>query len=547
MTARLNNIGYCLFDGKIEVKRKALTSVLVNAFLFSVFFIIFTPRFETNDDVVMMLYSSGAFTGEPSEYLIHINVVLSLFLKQLYLLANSINWYPLFIYTIQFLACTSILHIFLSSQRNRFTVLVFMVLFYLLIIPLLLNPQFTSTAFLIGIAGILNFIQKVDSYKHLTYKSLLIPILYLVLAGLIRREVFLAIWLFFAPIFILKLIETKSFRMLVLPIVSGIIFLIFVQCNYQYYNKLGTPNYMDYQKALGKTMASEQVNESDLREVGWSHNDLYLLKSWFWLDPETYTKEKIVQFADRTRSRRRHLIEASEHVVERLIMENNFVFVAFVLLSFSLLISNKKNVRLLIVGATSVILMYLFLSIVARLPHRVLYPPLVFLCLFSYLQILNVLKRNLSANKQLILVSLTPLLLYQTAKLNGFNNFNLGQHSRYIAATSDLRKLKDKLLIVRGGQFPYAGIPLFTNPQKYHLNILVTGWGTGSPVYQDILKGRQIKNPMKALLNSENLLLQGESELIQTFFRERYQKDVEFRAIEGTVYLKPVKIIESHT
>ena len=50
--------------------RAALTSLLINAVLFGTFFSFASPRFETNDDVQMMLIASGAHTGHPSEFLI---------------------------------------------------------------------------------------------------------------------------------------------------------------------------------------------------------------------------------------------------------------------------------------------------------------------------------------------------------------------------------------------------------------------------------------------------------------------------------------------
>lgn len=55
----------------------------------------FVPmRFEVNDDTVMMMLASGAYSGEPSSYLVFINALLGACLSWLYQMAPSLPWYP---------------------------------------------------------------------------------------------------------------------------------------------------------------------------------------------------------------------------------------------------------------------------------------------------------------------------------------------------------------------------------------------------------------------------------------------------------------------
>ena len=52
-------------------------------------------RFETNDDVVMLMISSGAYSGTPDYHLVFINVIYGLLLKGLYFILPGLEWYTI--------------------------------------------------------------------------------------------------------------------------------------------------------------------------------------------------------------------------------------------------------------------------------------------------------------------------------------------------------------------------------------------------------------------------------------------------------------------
>src|SRR5436309_2613757 len=55
-----------------------------------------TPRYETNDDVMMTLIASGrTFVDRPDEHLLLSNVLLGLPLSRLYAAAPGVPWYGL--------------------------------------------------------------------------------------------------------------------------------------------------------------------------------------------------------------------------------------------------------------------------------------------------------------------------------------------------------------------------------------------------------------------------------------------------------------------
>ena len=71
---------------------RLLAAFLVNAGLLLVLLCCFTPRFETNDDVLMSKFVDGQM-GEKSAYIPFINIVQGFFLKLLYTIGGEgLNW-----------------------------------------------------------------------------------------------------------------------------------------------------------------------------------------------------------------------------------------------------------------------------------------------------------------------------------------------------------------------------------------------------------------------------------------------------------------------
>ena len=95
-----------------------LTSLAINGALFLLFFLFFTPAYETTDDSFMMTIASGEYTGSPSEYLVFINTLFGFLLKFLYSAMPHLNWYPLLMYLLHFWAMVSILYVILSQRRS---------------------------------------------------------------------------------------------------------------------------------------------------------------------------------------------------------------------------------------------------------------------------------------------------------------------------------------------------------------------------------------------------------------------------------------------
>ena len=71
-----------------------LRSLGITVVLFVIFFIMFVPRYLSNDDVGMTIIASGiGGNGSPNEHLLFTNVLIGLMLKSLYTRVPFFPWY----------------------------------------------------------------------------------------------------------------------------------------------------------------------------------------------------------------------------------------------------------------------------------------------------------------------------------------------------------------------------------------------------------------------------------------------------------------------
>ena len=96
---------------------RLLAAVLVNAALLLVLLCCFTPRFETNDDVLMSKFVDGQM-AEKSSYIPFINIIQGFFLKLLYTMGgHGLNWYSVAMYALMLAAFTAMTWVLLMRFR----------------------------------------------------------------------------------------------------------------------------------------------------------------------------------------------------------------------------------------------------------------------------------------------------------------------------------------------------------------------------------------------------------------------------------------------
>lgn len=136
-------------------RRPALASFGITCLAFFMGWLFFTPFFQSNDDMVMNWITQGfGLVDKPSEFLIVVNVILGLALKNLNLLCPQVPWFGLGLYSVFFLSVWALLAAFLSRERSHWAVMLMIVLGAPLFFHCFAWPQYTVYCLLATQAGI---------------------------------------------------------------------------------------------------------------------------------------------------------------------------------------------------------------------------------------------------------------------------------------------------------------------------------------------------------------------------------------------------------
>jgi hypothetical protein len=231
------------------VEHKFLSLLFANCLFFIVAAYLLPIRFEENDDVIMLLFASGKYTGTPEAHLVFINYIYGHVLKFLYSERPGIEWYSVLFALINIISITVISWSILNKRQQNFYVIIFLAIFYLLEIRFIELFQFTTIAAICALAGIILIICN-KNYQRTTGSVLFI------LASLIRFDAAFLVLLIISPVFLQfvfinkKFLFAKPIRFLLIAI--GFSFFFKFLDNRSLQNDKSWKYYSDYNKERGK-------------------------------------------------------------------------------------------------------------------------------------------------------------------------------------------------------------------------------------------------------------------------------------------------------
>lgn len=154
--------------------------------------------FETNDDVVMLMISSGAYSGTPDFHLVFINVIYGLLLKGLYFILPNLEWYTILFSLLHIISFSIILWVYNKRITTAFGQLLLLLLLLVLQARFIVGLQFTTTAAIVACAGLSLYFERGKMVKFVG--------LFLFLIGsLIRFEAAMLCFGVYAPVMMFPL------------------------------------------------------------------------------------------------------------------------------------------------------------------------------------------------------------------------------------------------------------------------------------------------------------------------------------------------------
>jgi hypothetical protein len=212
------------------IKNKWVTSFLIVLFSFALVCLFLFPIYNSGDDVFFLYTLAGGY-GEPPTNLLHYNYgwhpALGWVIKSLFEVSPGINWYTIFLLSIQITGCVILLYILLQRVKLLTALLFYMVFFFFIEIRILLSLNFSSSAWVLATAGFMLLLEGMRLQRN--FFCIISATVLLILAGMLRLHILIAVGILLIPAFLLY--AAREFRAwaTVLALIAGLLFLLNIQ------------------------------------------------------------------------------------------------------------------------------------------------------------------------------------------------------------------------------------------------------------------------------------------------------------------------------
>ena len=292
---------------------RLLAALLVNAALLLVLLSCFTPRFETNDDVLMSKFVDGQM-GEKSAYIPFINIVQGFFLKLLYTIGGEgLNWYSISMYSLMLAAFTAMTWVLLMRFRPLGAWSMAAVILLTVGLNSYLYPCFSKTCAVAAAGGLCLMLYAMgDGLEKPKRLPLMLGLAMAVLGYLWRVEEFFGVAVLLAPVGLVVLLEllrktrdekpgqrlgrvwryVRPFLLLLLLalLLFGLDRFLWTRGDFAYFTEYSDTRsiLVDYSTLPDYEQMQPVYDSLDMNE-----NAVYFLKNWSFYDTEKFSLEKI--------------------------------------------------------------------------------------------------------------------------------------------------------------------------------------------------------------------------------------------------------------
>ena len=533
-------------------KESAWFSFLLNALLLIVLLVVFRPVYETNDDFGLANMVNGV-KGARDAHLIYSHYFLGLLLKVLYQLRQSVPWFSVLQYVVLYVSFTSITYVLTRRAKNQSTIW----FSYLLVIWFAyegyIKLQYTKTAGIASVAGILLLFYAVCSQR--VSKSALVVGFVLGCTGFMYRYAqFFAEAALMTGIGIYLLIELKDSqdavkgqrqRKLFLyfgtfgGLLAAVVLLHFADRSfyrtsewetYDQFNEIRTELY-DY------GFPSYDQNEEAYRSLGIDKNAYDLLRGWNFMDTEKFTKDIFEKIAElkQPRSLDLQLVKAFLKKVPLGLLKVQCFYCFLLICLYWLLCSrhDRKNILSVLYEAVLVMAVYLFMFYKNRyLINRVdvgIWLAVSVVVLWTISDTREYFSGRYGVFVLLMVVALDQYQWKAHWRINSDEKISAMMSARTVVET--VSQDKEHLYLMPVGTVSiWKSYGVFDSPPEgLTLNIYsVGGWTANSPLYLDVLKQYGVENPMKDFIGNENVYFFAKNiDKILGYVRTYYKPDAE--------------------
>jgi hypothetical protein len=511
------------------VRRPVLAALLINALLFGAFFALASPRYETNDDVQMMLIASGAYTGKPSAFLLFTNVALGFLLERLYQHSDAVNWYASLLYAVHFLAMVALLVALQHRCGARRSLLFFALLFFTFELCFLLLLQFTTTAAVAAVSGSLLLLSFPPDERR-PRSALVLGVSLVVLAAMIREGAFYLMLFLLLPVGLHRALTGGRARALShLGLALSISGAAIAFDAHVYARDEGWRRHREYNEV--RSVLHDRVDPAYdahtrpvLEQIGWSENDLRMFRSWFIADPELYSLGRLQSLREGLRPQSG--LGARYRGIRRLAFQVSgartffYLSLANAALAGALAMGRRGSLLLLALGLGAAGLASgSYLALLWRLPERVLLPMLLAVNASVFFATsadpLPARGRSVADGgvRMLMLMMIAAGLLPHAGHLNAIDRENRRELRAFEKILGRLAAdfggpERRPVFVVWGAALPIeSASPLSAPSALAALQTIPLSWTTNSPLYAETLRRYGVEDLHTALYQRDDLYL----------------------------------------
>jgi hypothetical protein len=550
--------------GRLRHNRLLIAGVMTAAIALGVL-AIFTPRFETNDDVGMNAIVAGRLlVDRPDEHLVFSNVLIGLGLKGLYQVAGNVPWYGGYLFLTASLSLAAVA--FVCLKRDAATIDVCLTAAFLCLAgaPFLIVLQFTRVAFLATLAGLLLLAGVVRDARPVPQAFWAIP--FLVAGALIRIDAFLLAVLVLSPLagWMLWRSRTQASARAAVAILAGAVAVGFalVRLNNWYYAR--DEGWRDFYKFNSLRVEFTDYGRAEYNDVtapvfakvGWTRADVDLLREWCFLDRDRFNIQTLQTALEGLASRERATEPRPWRDLLDIFRANTEVLALWACGAlFLIVLKNEGSSRFVCAGCyfvTSAMCLYLYHDF--HLPARVFCPAFAACAVVAV--VLPGGPRSIGrgvpwtrsvAARTAISVLLGGILLWRSAVLLKENGNFVAAHSQAEDLMRHLKPRPDKLFIVWGPEFPSERVflPLDSGALAKDFKVLSFGSLTVAPFTTKRLQEFGVSDLYSILRRRRGIFFicnKWENGTLAAYFRDHYRLKIGGAVVVSHPALAPAAV-----
>jgi hypothetical protein len=517
----------------------------------------------------MNMFAVGrGLAQQPSEFLLFQHFLIGLVLKNLYIHVPSLPWYGILLYLYLFLSSVIIGYSITRLNPRPFVFGLWITLLTLFYVPAIVSPQFTICAGFVGIAGLVllySNILKPHPSRTINAGLLVLASGLIILCSLIRYQAAILVAVLIVPLFAHLLVRhfaaVRRRLFLILSVVGLSCVALYIGQRAYYQNDPGWRQFHRYNEARAEFTDRDRVvwneqTEPLFREIGWTQNDLDMLRNWIYLDRDRYSLDKLIFLLEKTPYVPQHKMAWRQSLDELKTSLLSCSGLGTLLLGLCLLVRGSWMVRVVVLFALVWYCgLFIGICIVQKsVPLRVWLGMLFGLGAMELLlwcqpreqpseagtKKRRDLRTKIAAWAVLsVMVALCWGVIRQARDLSRKNRVSQQSLKGDFAR---LRPQAGQLFVVMPGDFPYEAfqLPFNAAPIAREMQLLGLGVGNQEPFVQNRLKTFGIEDLYQAFYSREDVLLISTPRLnvlLVQYIQEHYNTKVEVRPIfEGRTF-----------